>query len=116
MAFGLAMVLVHPHQAQLSSLDEVARKLTLLINLGDNWAYAFVWLNEGAQHVPLSNEDHLSAMVDGVPCRSTCGSLHQLEVQKLQHCGDKVVYPKGLNGGLEPVADLAVRTTCLWHV
>ena len=42
------------HQAQLSSLDEVAKKLTLLINLGENWVYALcVQLNVDAQHVPL---------------------------------------------------------------
>ena len=56
MVFGLAVVWAHPHQAWLSSLDEAAKKLALLIDLGDNWAYAFVQLNEDAQHVPLSNE------------------------------------------------------------
>ena len=56
MAFGLAMVWAHPYQACLSSLDEAAKKLALLINLGNNWAYTFVWLNEDAQHVPLSKE------------------------------------------------------------
>ena len=43
MAFGLA-VWAHPYQAQLPFLDEAVKKLTLLINLGNNWAYAFVWL------------------------------------------------------------------------
>ena len=42
MAFRLTMVWVHPHQACLPSLDEMARKLALLVNIGDNWAYAFV--------------------------------------------------------------------------
>ena len=103
MAFELAVVWTHPHQAWLSSLDEATKKLTLLINLGNNWAYAFVWLNKDAQHVPLSNKGHLSAMVNGVPCRSMCGHLHQLEVCKLLQYGDQVVYPEGLNGGLELV-------------
>ena len=40
MAFRLMTVWMHPHQACLSSLDEAARKLTLPIDLGDNWAYA----------------------------------------------------------------------------
>ena len=56
MVFGLAVVWAHPHQACLSSLDEVPRKLTLLIDIGDNWAYTFMQLNEGALHAPLSNE------------------------------------------------------------
>ena len=73
---------------------------------GDNWAYTFVQLNEDAQHVPLSNEGHLSAMVNGAPCRNACGHLCQLEVHKLLQCGDQVVYPKGLNRGLQPVQTL----------
>ena len=106
MAFRLAMVWAHPHQAWLSSLDEAVKKLTMLINLGNNWAYTFVQLNKDAQHVPLSNEGCLSTMVDGMPCRSVCGHLCQLEVHKLLQCGDWVVYPEGLNGGLEPVQTL----------
>ena len=39
MVFGLAVVWAHSYQAHLSSLDEAAKKLTLLISLGDNWAY-----------------------------------------------------------------------------
>ena len=95
MAFGLVMVWMHPHQACLSSLDKVVRKLALLINLGDNWAYAFLWLNENAQHIPLPDEGHLS--------KSVCGHLCQLEVHKLLQDGDQVVNPEGLNGGLEPL-------------
>ena len=34
---------------------------------------------------------------------STCGCLSQLEVCKLLQCGDHVVCPGGLNGGLEPM-------------
>ena len=94
MAFGLAVVWVHPYQACLSSLDEAAKKLTLLINSGNNWAYAFVWLNEDAQHVPLPKEGHLSGMNDGAPSRNTRGHLCQLSVHKLLQHGDQVVYPK----------------------
>ena len=100
MAFGLATVWAHPYQAHLSSLDEVVRNLTLLINLTDNLAYAFVQLNEDAQHIPLSNKGQSSAMVDEAPCRSACGCLHWLEVGRLLQYGDQVVYLEGLNGGL----------------
>ena len=78
--FGLTMVWAHPYKACLSSIDEVVKKLALLINSSDNGGYAFVWLNEDAQHVPLSKEGHLSAMIDGMPSRNTCGCLCQLEV------------------------------------
>ena len=45
-------------------------------------------------------------MIDGMPSKSACGHLHQLEVCKLLQYGDQVVYPEGLNGGLEPVQTL----------
>ena len=106
MAFGLAAVWAHPRQARLSSLDDAVNQLTLLIDVGDNWAYAFVWFSEDAQHVPLSNEGHLSTMVNGALCRSRCGHLGQLEVCKLLQYGDQVVYPERLNGGLEPMQSL----------
>ena len=103
MAFRLVVVWMHPHQACLPSLDEVSRKLTLLIDIGDNWAYAFVWLNKGALHVTPSNKGHISTMIDWVPSRSACRHLYQLGVHKLLQCGDQIVCPEGLNGGFEPV-------------
>ena len=102
-AFGLTMVWAHPCQAHLSSLDKVAKKLALLINSSNNWAYAFVWLNEDAQHVTLPKEGHLRAMIDDVPSRDACRHVHQLEVWQLLQCGDWMVQTEGLNGGLEPV-------------
>ena len=101
MAFGLTMVWAHPYQACLSSLDEAVRKITLLLNSGDNWAYAFVWFNEDAQHVPLSKEGHLSTMTDQAPSRNACRHLCQLRVHQLLQCRDQLVYPEGLNRGLE---------------
>ena len=101
--FGLAIVCVHPYQACISSLDELAKKLALLTTSGRNWAYAFVWFNKDAQHVPLPKEGYLSTMIDGMPSRNACGQLHQLEVCQLLQWEDQVVYPEGLNEGLEPV-------------
>ena len=115
MVVRLAAVWAHLHQAHLPSLDEAVKKLALLINLGDNWAYTFVWLNEDAQHVPLSNKGHLSAMVDGVLCRSMCRHLCQLEVWKLLQYGDQVVYPKGLNRHLKPVQTLLSGHGYTWQ-
>ena len=102
-AYGLTAVWACPYQAHLSSLDEVARKLTLFINVTNNWAYAFVWLNKDAQCIPLSNKGHISTIVDGVPHRSACGHLHQLEVHRLLQYGDEVMYPEGINRGFELV-------------
>ena len=58
------------------------------------------------QHVPLPEEGHLSTMIDGTPSRNACRHLCQLEVHKLLQYGDQVVYPEGLNGGLELVQTL----------
>ena len=55
---------------------------------------------------PYPMRAHISAMIDGVPSRRTHGHLHQLEVHKLLQCGNHVVCPEGLNGGLEPVLPL----------
>ena len=101
--FGLVAVWMHPYQAHHHSLGEVAHKLTLLINIGNDWVYAFAWLNEGALHTTLSSEGHKSVMIDGASSTNTCGCLNQLEVHKLLQCGDQVVCPKGLNGELEPM-------------
>ena len=56
-------------------------------------------LNKDALHAPLSNEGHISPMIDRAPSRSACGHLCQLEVHKLLQCRNQVVYPEGLNGG-----------------
>ena len=50
--FKLVAVWTHSCQACIPSLDEVARKLALLINTGEDWVYAFTQLNEGSQHIP----------------------------------------------------------------
>ena len=101
--FCLAGVWVYPNQFLLSSLKEAAKKLTLLISTMEDWYYAFVQVNEDAQHLPLSDVRYISILVDGAPSRSVCGHLSQLEVHQLLHLGGVVIYPGGLNGGLEPV-------------
>ena len=92
---------VHPCPALLSSLEEAAKKLTLFINIGDDWSYAFVHLCEDSQHVPLSDTEHISIIVDSAPSRSTCRCLNCLEICKLLQYGREVVYPEGLNGSFE---------------
>ena len=87
-AFGLTMVWAQPYQACLSSVDKAAKKLTLLINSGYNWAYTFVWLNKDGQHVPLPKEGHLSTIIDSAPSRNMCRHLCQLEVCQLLQYGD----------------------------
>ena len=99
--FGLVAVWTQPCQAHLPSLDEVARKLALLISTGEDWAYAFMQLNKDSQHIPLITTRHISTMVNDAHSRSACGHLSHVEVHKLLQCGVEVVYPEGLNRGLE---------------
>ena len=66
-------------------------------------------LNEDAQHVPLSNKGHLSAMTQwGAMQECMCRHLHQLEAHKLLQYGDQVVYPEGLNEGLGAGPNLTI--------
>ena len=111
MVFGFAVVWVHPYQGCISTLDEVAKKLTLLTTSGENWAYTFVWFNEDAQHVPLPKQGHLSTMIERVPSRITCGHLCQLEVHLLLQSR----VPSGLPGRAEwgpgACSDISTRIT-----
>ena len=101
--FGLVAVWAHPLQAHLPSLGKAACKLRLLISSGNDWAYTFAQINEGMLYTPLSNEGHISVMIDRVPSTNPCGHLSQLEVCKLLQCGDQMVCSEGLNGELEPM-------------
>ena len=78
--FGLAGVWVHPNQTLLPSLEEAAKKLTLLISTKEDWYYVFVQVNEDTQHLPLSNTRHISILVAGAPGRSACGWFSKMEV------------------------------------
>ena len=60
-----------------------------------------MWLNDAMSHVPLSNEGHISTMMDGTPSVDANGQLHQLQIHKLLQHGEKVVCPEGLYGDLE---------------
>ena len=50
--YGLTMVWVHPYQARVFTIDDVAKQLTQLVSTGPNWPYALVQLNGDACHVP----------------------------------------------------------------
>ena len=94
---------VHPNQTLLPCLEEAAKKLTLLISTKEDWYYIFMRVIEDMPHLPLSDARHISILVDGAPGRGACGCLRQLEVCQLLYLGGVVIYPEGLNGGLESV-------------
>ena len=101
--FGLSGMWAHPNQTLLPSLEEAAKKHTLPISTKEDWYYTFVRVNKDTQHLPLSDARHISVLVDGASSRSTCGCHSQLEVCQLLYSDGVVIYPEGLNGGLEPV-------------
>ena len=64
--YGLTMMWVHPYQARVSTIDDVAKQLIQLASTGPNWPYALVWLNGDACYVPLPIEGHLSVVMEGI--------------------------------------------------
>ena len=73
----------------------------LLADVGMDWPYTFMQLNDAISHAPLSNKGHVSTMTVFAPSAHAYCWLHQLQVCKLlQHKG-KVVCLEGLNGELE---------------
>ena len=50
--FRLVAMWVHPCQTLLSFLDKTVKKLVILFNTGDDWAYTFVWLCEDSSTCP----------------------------------------------------------------
>ena len=78
--FGLVAVWVHPHQALLLWLDEVAKKTCLTYQYQGGLALHLCAVMQGLlAHPPLQ---HLSILVDGAP-RSACRCLSHLKVHKL---------------------------------
>ena len=98
---GIITVGVHPHQACLASLVEVAWCLVILANEGPDWPYAFIWKNNTILHMPLSSEGHFGILIECVPQRNPWGLLHQLQAWRLLQCREWVVCPEGLNVGIE---------------
>ena len=101
--YGLVMVWVHPYQARVSTIDNVAKQLAQLASTGPDWPYALVQLNRDAHQVPLPTYGHLSVTTEGNTSKVPCRKIHQLEVCQLLGSGSWVVYPEGLNGCQVPV-------------
>ena len=111
--FGLTAVLAHLHQACFQSLEDAAHKLVLLVDKSTDWPYAFVQLNDAVSHELLSNEGHVSTVMDAMPSTDACGQLHQLEICELLQDEGKVVCLEGLNGEVEGPTVYLPRATPL---
>ena len=100
--FSLPAVWAHPCQGHLSTLAEAAQSLMLLANDSPDWLYAFICMSDTMLHIPLSDNEHISTMTDGICSIYAYGWLYQLQVWKLLQHSDSIVFPEGLNG--EPEA------------
>ena len=101
--YGLSMVLVHPYQAMVFTIDGAAKQLAQLASTGPAWPYALVKLNGDTHHMPLPTEGDLSVMTEGNTNNILCRKICQLEVHQLLGSDSQVVYPEGLNGYQVPV-------------
>ena len=78
-------------------MEEALRILSTCTSNGLDWPYVFIQLYEGANHVPLPKDKHLSILSQG-NVESPCGQISQLEVCQILSARLWVVYPVGLNG------------------
>ena len=117
MVFGLTMVWAHliPGHASLP-WTRWHRNVTLAHQLQQQLGLCtFVQLKEDAQHVPLSKEGHLSAIIDGIPRRNACRCLHQLEVCQLLQCEGPSGVPQRIKWGPGASDNLSIRSTSPRH-
>ena len=99
--YGLALVWISPQLAQASMMEEALGILSTCTSNGLDWPYVFIKSYEGANHVPLPKDKHLSILSQG-NMESPCGWISQLEVCQLLSAGPRVIYPVGLNRDDQP--------------
>ena len=112
---GLLWCRVHPYQVRVSTIDDVARELTLLASARPNWPYTFVWFNRDTCQMPLPKEDHLGAMAEGTPSNIPCGRICQLEVHQLLHSEAPHSVPRGTEWVFSSGNNHSARITVPWH-
>ena len=97
-SYGMALVWISPHQAQVSMMEEALGTLSACISSGPNWLYVLAQLYKGSNHTPLPKDKHLGILPQGKVEESPYGQISQLKVHQLLSTGLQVVYPVGLNG------------------
>ena len=97
-SYGMALVWMSPHQAQVSMMEEALGTLSACISSGPNWPYVFAQLYEGSNHTPLPKDKHLGILPQGKVEESPHGWISQLKVCQLISARPQVIYPVGLNG------------------
>ena len=97
-SYGMALVWISPHQAQVSTMEEALGTLSTCISSGPNWLYVFAQLYKGSNHTPLPKDKHLGILPWGKAEESLYGQISQLKVCQLLSDRPQVIYPVGLNG------------------
>ena len=77
--YGLALVWISPHQTRVSMMEEALGILSTCTSNGLDWPYVFIQLYEGANHVPLPKDKHLSVLSQGNAWRAHVGRSASLK-------------------------------------
>ena len=100
--YGMALVWVSLLQTKVSSVVEALEILTTFAFEGSDWPYILIQLYEGANHMPLLENKHLSVL-----CKEQTGGpsgqVSQLKIHQLLSTGQLVIFPMELNGGDQAV-------------
>ena len=94
--YSLALVWISPQQAWVPMMEEALEILSTCTSNGLDWPYIFIQSYEGANHVPLPRDKHLSILSQG-NMESPCRWISQLLSAK-----PRVIYPVGLNEDDQP--------------
>ena len=100
--YGLALVWVHPLQVRAAAMVDALDTLATFTYKGPDWPYTLIRLYEGANHMPLPANKHLSVLTPE-KMESLSGWVSQLEIHQLLSTGSLVMVPMELSGGEQAV-------------
>ena len=100
--YGMALVWVSLLQTKASSVVEALEILTTFAFEGSDWQYTLIQLYEGANHMPLPENKHLSVLCQE-QMESPSGQVSQLKIYQLLSARQLGVFPMELNGGDQAV-------------
>ena len=100
--YGMALVWVSLLQTKVSSVVEALEILTTFAFKGSDWPYILIQLYEGANHMPLPENKHLSVLCKE-QMENPSGQVSQLKIYQLLSTRQLVIFPVELNGGDQAV-------------
>ena len=100
--YGMALVWVSLLQTKVSSVLEALEILTTFAFKGSDWPYILIQLYEGANHMPLPENKHLSVL-HKEQMENPSGQVSQLKIYQLLSARQLIVFPVELNRGDQAV-------------